>query len=274
MLLSGDSDGQIYIWYQKTFELFQILNGHSKDISSIVALKKENIVSGSLDKTIVIWQKLIINETSYMLKATLFGHTDFINFIVALPNDLIASSSHDTSIRIWNLTTFECVGFLNDHTTIVWELAVLDNGNMISVSEDKSFIEWNIHSMNKIINFNTTSALTSVAVYLNDSFITADLDYNIKIWSSSFLENTSTLRGYDDPVHAIAVLNDGYLVSSSSDKSVRIWDNFFESTVINLKSDVTLAMKVMKNGTLIKASENKTITFWDTNQFILNDTIF
>jgi WD40 repeat protein len=71
-------------------------------------------------------------------------------------------------------------------------------------------------------------------------------------------------------------LKNGYLVSTSLDKTIKIWDNSFQmwSSTSDSHSKGILALKVKSNGDLISSSQDGTIQFWNTDHFILNNTIY
>jgi len=95
--------------------------------------------------------------------------------------------------------------------------------------------------------------------------------------SSLVFENkTQILDKHNDSVSDLAVLKNGYLVSTSLDKTIKIWDNSFQmrSSTSDSYSKGILALKVKSNGDLISSSQDGTIQFWNTDHFILNNTIY
>jgi len=57
---------------------------------------------------------------------------------------MFASASNDNSIRIWDQASFECIYILNGHTNYVNSLVVVQNKYLISISDEQSFIVWDI----------------------------------------------------------------------------------------------------------------------------------
>ncbi len=78
----------------------QTLVGHTDEVQVLQYLPNNELASGSLDKTIKIW-----NIQTCSLKFTLTGHEGNILCIVMLPDNEIASGSTDKTIRIWNTQT-------------------------------------------------------------------------------------------------------------------------------------------------------------------------
>jgi WD40 repeat protein len=91
-----------------------------------------------------------------------------------------------------------------------------------------------------------------------------------------FENTTQILNEHNDSVSDLAVLKNGSLVSSSLDKTIKIWDNSFQlwSSTSDSHLKGILVLKVKRNGDLISGSQDGTIHFWNTDHFILNNSIY
>ena len=74
----------------------------NRSVMSVVKLSGEKIASGSLDKTIKIW-----NPNTGECLLTLEEHTDVVESIVKLSDGNIASCSWDKTIKIWESKDWE-----------------------------------------------------------------------------------------------------------------------------------------------------------------------
>lgn len=100
------------------------------------------------------------------------------------------------------------------------------------------------------------------------------------------IECELTLKGHSWSVLSLIQLNNGKLVSSSSDQTIKFWDfnfnkseittknhlnlnNFFLRKSIKAHSDSVNNLLQLKNGNLISCSKDKTIKIWDISN--LND---
>ena len=63
----------------------------------MINLPGQSFASGSLDKTILIWDKFFINHFS------LNSHSGGINSLIFVKNTYLLSASKDTTIVKWNL---------------------------------------------------------------------------------------------------------------------------------------------------------------------------
>ncbi len=126
----------------------------------------------------------------------------------------------------------------------------------------------------------TSAKLVLIALFPNESFITGNEDGSIQFWSTSSLifdvNATSALKEHNDSVSDLAVLKNGYLVSTSLDKTIKIWDNSFNlwSSKYHAHENGIVALKVNTNGDLISSSQDGVISFWNTDHFILNNTLY
>ena len=175
----------------------------------------------------MIWQKT--SEISFKLNNTLTGHNKWVNSLAVLPNNMFASASDDSYIRICDQITFQCIYILNGNITTG---LVAISEYLISISVDQSNIVWDIsNSFSKITTTQTSAALFSIALFSNDLFITVNSNGSIEMWSTSSLifENTTLiLNEHNHSVSDLAVLKNGYLVCTSLDRKIQIWDNSFQ----------------------------------------------
>ena len=101
------------------------------------------IVSGSLDKTLKVW-----DAASGAELATLTGHKDYGAVAYSPDGTRIASGSFDNNIKIWDATTGGQVAILVGHTDQVGALAYSPDGTRIgSGSRDKTFRLWDVQKM-------------------------------------------------------------------------------------------------------------------------------
>ena len=98
------------------------------------------IISGSLDKTIRIW-----NLFEKRQEALLKGHSRVNSLAVTADNQSIVSDSDDKKIRIWSLLEKRQEAILEGHTKSVCAVAVTsDNKYIVSGSEDMKIGIWNL----------------------------------------------------------------------------------------------------------------------------------
>ena len=107
-------------------------------VQALITLSNGDLVSGSRDGTIKIW-----NTKDWKLKRTLAGYTHGVNALTQLANgDLAASGTLDKTIKIWNSQNGTLMRTLSGHNNMVRTLATLPNGDLVSGSGEE-LIVWN-----------------------------------------------------------------------------------------------------------------------------------
>jgi WD40 repeat protein len=103
-----------------------------------------HIISGSLDRTIRIWDA----ETGAAVGEPLEGHVNYVRSVVYCPNGIhIISASADKSIRIWDSITGATIGKpLMAHADIVRSIACSPDGqHIVSGSWDTTIHVWDLY---------------------------------------------------------------------------------------------------------------------------------
>ena len=97
-------------------------------------LNDDRLISGSVDKLIIIYNKityqpdLIINE-----------HKGAVRYITQLSSRILTSSSNDKTIILFNIkgNNYNIMQILNDHTDWVNQIIEIENKYLVSCSDDK-----------------------------------------------------------------------------------------------------------------------------------------
>jgi len=124
----------------KLKEPIHTLNNHKDIVSCLSILKDGRLVSGSHDKSIIIYNK-ITYEPDLIIKE----HNSCINYITTLSSGILASCSDDKTIKLFNIkdNKYKTLQTLNYHTNYVYKIIELKNKSLVSCSYDKSIIFYN-----------------------------------------------------------------------------------------------------------------------------------
>ena len=120
------------------------LTGHQAAVTSVaVSPDGRRIVSGSLDKTVAVWDL----ETGTQIHR-LTGHQDAVWSVAVSPDGRrIVSGSQDNTVAVWDLESGAPIHRLTGHQDAVKSVAVSPDGRrIVSGSEDNTVAVWDLET--------------------------------------------------------------------------------------------------------------------------------
>ncbi|KAK3707206.1 hypothetical protein QZH41_019558, partial [Actinostola sp. cb2023] len=153
------------------------ITGHIKNVLSVCEFR-DKIASGSLDRSIKIWDAI-----TGSLLMTLQGHTRGVWSLRFLSSTMLISASYDKSIRVWNLRTGICSRILLGHGAPIWAIERKAD-ILISGSGDKTARLWNIRQCKQLRTlFGHTCSVFCVDLDDNATrAFTGSADRTVRIW--------------------------------------------------------------------------------------------
>jgi phospholipase A-2-activating protein len=139
-LVSGAWDTQARVWSISKGECTAELKGHDAAVWAVMIYDDSTIITGCADKAIRIF-----SHRGKLLQ-TIPGLPDVVRALCKLPSGhpsgaAFASAGNDQVIRLWTLQGVE-VAQLHGHTSFIYALAVLSNGDLVSSGEDRTVRIW------------------------------------------------------------------------------------------------------------------------------------
>ncbi|KAI0256861.1 WD40-repeat-containing domain protein [Lactifluus subvellereus] len=173
-IISGSWDKTAKVW--TNFQLVHDLVGHAQPVWAVVAIGGDEYLTGSADKTIKLWRQ-------HKCVRTYHGHKDAVRSLALLTDIGFASGSNDSEITIW---TFEgdVVHSLSAHTSFVYTLSILPNGDAASGGEDRSLRIWRDGECYQTI-IHPAISVWSVSAMPNGDIVTGASDGVIRIFSEA-----------------------------------------------------------------------------------------
>ncbi len=153
-LAVGSSDGSIYFLDPDTLELKNILKkAHTNSVFTL-AYGPHHLFSGGRDAMLRVWTSNLELRTSNLeLQTELPAHWFTINHLAFSPDGaFLATASRDKTIKIWNPATLELLKVVDTlrhggHVNSVNRLLWLRHGTLVSCSDDRSVMWWEVKSI-------------------------------------------------------------------------------------------------------------------------------
>lgn len=195
-IISGSWDKSAKVWTR--FQLVHDLVGHTQSVWAVLAMEGDEYLTGSADKTIKLWRQ-------HKCLRTYHGHKDAVRCLSLLTDIGFASGSNDSGITIW---TFEgdMVHSFTAHTSFVYSMCTLPNGDGASGGEDRSLRIWRDGDCHQTI-VHPAISVWSVSVMPNGDIVTGASDGVVRIFSEAEERWASPedLRAFDDLVASQAL---------------------------------------------------------------------
>lgn len=280
LIFASSDNNKIVKWNNQGKKIDSWL-AHKDVISSLdISKKKDNkyLVSGSLDKTIKIW-----NYDGKLIK-TMFHDGAVTKVKYSKDNKFIFSSSDDKTIKVWSnkgLLLQTLIG--HEGTVIDMDYSPTEN-ILVSSSLDGTIKFWNTKT------FKVTKSIKSKNIFNNVSFSsdgkllisTAKEDiYVSKTGEKEKWERPCTKNGHKGNINELKFYSKNIFFTASSDQTLKIWklknkNNEFQchllKTLVGHQNNVS-SIDFFSNKDLriiASSSDDRTIRLWnyDNNPFL------
>ena len=254
----------------------QTLEGHSETILCMFRLSNTQLVTGSQDKTIRIW-----NIFDSVCENTLEGHTGDVVCMIKLNDNLFASASSDNTVKIWDFYRLICTETYSESQNPILSIARLSNITLASSSMDLNLRVYNFYTKAVIVTIPLTYLINCFVSLDNlddlanknksKSFFLGCNDSTIKLWdgdtSSDKEIKVKNIEGHTDQVTCIINIKDN-LVSGSNNGIIKLWNltNYAcKQTLIGHNQTVYCVSSIMKN-VIASSSKDCTIRLWKVDK--------
>ena len=281
ILISGSLDKTIMLWrIEKISKYFdcnmlrcsaldcdaQIFRGHKNWVRCVcVSDDNSRIISGSMDKTIRIWD-MTYHRTVMILK----GHEDAIRALCISEKGRtkqIISGGQDNCIIIWDLDTGVAIRTINEHTNWVTSLTMIPNTEyFVSASSDKKIKIWNV----------TVDVLNGSAYRFNPKILAIMCHGTCLIVRSSNYIIGLTARERSElfvkenlEISCICIYQ-GHIIAGTRDGTIITWELGGPEYIRQCSTNEQKEKKQLQtinciyscNGEIISGSEDKTAIVW------------
>ncbi len=227
--------------------------GHEDRVSSVCVTKDGNIVSGSHDKTIRVW------DMQGKELAICRGHEAEVRSVCVTNDGKIVSGAHDASIRVWDIQGNQLIIYRGLEGRFN-SFCVMKDGNVVSGSYDKTVL---VNGKELAIYGGHEDSVYSICVTADEKIVTGFFDKTVRVWDMQGKE-LAICRGHDDEVNSVCVTKDGKIISGSNDKTIRVWDmQGKELAICRGHEDWVYSVCVTNDGKIVSGSHDETVRVWD-----------
>ena len=257
------------------------LKGHTNRVLGVaISSDGKRIVSGSMDKTIKVW-----DAATGMELLTLTGHKSFVYSVAISADGKRIVSGGDNTIKVWDAETGMEILTLKGHKYTVKSVAISSDGKrIVSRGEDNTIKVWDAVTGMEILTILTgrTDIVSSLTISADGKrIVSGSYDKTIKVWDAETGMEILTLTGHADPVTSVAISADGKrIVSGSQGKTIKVWDaasalefqalkvwdatSALEFQALKGHTDPVESVAISADGKrIVSGSDNKTSKVWD-----------
>ncbi|KAL3461004.1 WD40-repeat-containing domain protein [Aspergillus heterothallicus] len=250
------------------------LEGHNGWVTSLAtSLENPNmLLSGSRDKTLIIWN-LTRDEQAYGYpKRSLEGHSHIVSDCVISSDGAYAlSASWDKSLRLWELSTGQTTRTFVGHTNDVLSVSFsADNRQIVSGSRDRTIKLWNTLGDCKFtITDKGHSEWVSCVRFSpnpqNPVIVSAGWDKLVKVWELASCRLQTDHIGHSGYINTVTISPDGSLCASGGKDGVTmLWDLNESKHLYSLHAgDEIHALVFSPNRYWLCAATSSSITIFD-----------
>ncbi|KAJ9583075.1 hypothetical protein L9F63_022581 [Diploptera punctata] len=179
-VLSGSWDMKACMWVlDGSVTPVTTFSGHEAAVWCVLQLRIGDVVTGSADKYIKIWNK------DGSLKSTLEGHIFCVRGLAATSDNEFLSCGNDASIRHWNATTGTCLSTFYGHSNYIYSVSTFPGAGVnhfVTSSEDRTVKIWQGGECQQTVTLPARS-VWSVACLQNGDIVTGSSDGVIRIFT-------------------------------------------------------------------------------------------
>jgi len=199
--------------------------------------KPDMLISGSRDRTLIIWKLSKDQTTPGYAFRSLKGHSHFVSdCVVSSDGQFAISSSWDKSMRLWDLTKGTTTKRFQQHEKDVLSVAISnDNRQILSGSRDKTIKLWNTLGKDmytfgrdneghqgwvSAVRFSPATTQQPVPLIVSGGW-----DRVVKVWNLTTCKHLKNFIGHTGFITSVCVSPDSSLCASGGkDGTAMLWD--------------------------------------------------
>ena len=220
------------------------------------------IVTGSEDATVRVWDFFERKQIFCFAQ-----HKADVNCVaISKDSSFVVSGSEDRSLVLWDLKNACARNVFRGHSGSVESVGLcMDDKIMISGCYNYELMMWNLENFECIINVRTKWAVYSFMIISTEEFYTGTKNL-LEKWDIKSCKISLSIPAHNLEINSISKTSTNtYLITGSSDKTVKIWDSSnlqLHSTLSGHSASVNSVCVSPDDSQVISSSSDNTIIIW------------
>lgn len=248
------------------------IRGHSGGVGAVAfSPDKKSLASGSVDKTIKLWQVSMAWEIRTLGGWFSGQHTQDVSCLAFSPTGkYLVSGSRDATLKLWQVRTGKQLISVKSHNGGVDSVAFNPKKRLLaSCGRDNKIRIYQSRTLKTIqVLSSRSSGFNCVAFSPDGQILASGSGYRtIELWYVPHWQRLGTLAGHINSVDAIAFSPDSMILASgSSDATIRLWDirTLTQTSLIQGNFPQVRSLAFSPDGRLLAScGGDNTIRIWD-----------
>ncbi|CAG0921907.1 unnamed protein product [Notodromas monacha] len=221
--VTGANDRVIKIWDLASGNLKLSLTGHVSTVRGVeVSARMPYLFSCGEDRQVKCWdleQNKVVRHYH--------GHLSAVHALSLHPTiDVLVTCGRDSTARVWDIRTKTNVFTLTGHTnTVTSVLCQKFEPQIVTGSQDSTVRLWDLRKgVTKATLTHHKKSVRALAAHPSVRMFASASPDSIKEWKGSNAVYVQTLTGHNTIINALAVNDDGVLVSGGNNGTMHLWD--------------------------------------------------
>ncbi|KAE9616529.1 putative transcription factor WD40-like family [Lupinus albus] len=224
-----------------------------------------------------------IDFNEYQLRCELHGHEDDVRGICVCGNDGIATSSRDQTVRFWSLDSSDkrkitCSKILLGHSSFVGPLVWISpnqefpQGGIVSGGMDTLVLVWDLETVEKVHTLQGHK-LQVTAIALDDNGDIISSSVDCTLRRWRNGQSVETWEAHKAPIQAVIKLPSGEIVTGSSDTTLKLWKGKTCLHTFDGHADTVRGLAVMPGLGILSASHDGSLRLWAVSGEVLMEMV-
>ena len=254
------------------------MSGHAERVWSLCRTDRDELFSGSADKTIKKWR---VGGGGGACLGTYKGHKGAVMSLLK-HRGLLISGSQDQTVRLWDLREGGCVGSIwqspdsaSKEKNAVHSLTMARRDQLAAGTWGGTVRTWDLHRTRCTATFDAHSGAVWSLLHADGKLFSAGSDGTVRLWDTRTNGQgpvgTLGSAATSGPLYTM-VERDGLLLTGGYDQLVKVWDHRMMRCLNELPGHSgSVRCLAFLNNTLLSGSTDGTVRLWDFNSLLAHE---